>query len=122
MGAGNKLDPTQIRIGSIWESRICPLAKLVRKKLRTRGFTGDCQCVYSLEEPLDIRHTSSRDGTHVCICGDEVRGDEELASEAGFSGVPTYVIDGKLAIPGAQPPDVLVRLLGRMAAGQPIDD
>ena len=53
---------------------------------------------------------------------DEVRGDEELASEAGFSGVPTYVIDGKLAIPGAQPPDVLVRLLGRMAAGQPIDD
>ena len=54
--------------------------------------------------------------------GDEVRGDEEFASEAGFSGVPTYVVDGKLAIPGAQPPDVLVRLLGRMAANQPIDD
>ena len=54
--------------------------------------------------------------------GDDVRGDEEFASEAGFSGVPTYVVDGKLAIPGAQPPDVLVRLLGRMAANQPIDD
>ena len=54
--------------------------------------------------------------------GDEVRGDEEFASEAGFSGVPTSVIDGKLAIPGAQPPDVLVRLLGRMAANLPIDD
>ena len=76
MGAGNKLDPTQIRIGSVWETRICPLAKLVRKKLRARGFTGDCQCVYSLEQPVEIRHTSARDGTHVCICGDEVRGDE----------------------------------------------
>ena len=54
--------------------------------------------------------------------GDEVRGDEEFASDAGFSGVPTYVIDGKLAIPGAQPPDVLIRLLGRMAANLPIDD
>ena len=53
---------------------------------------------------------------------DEVRGDEEFASEAGFSGVPTYVVDGRLAIPGAQPPDVLVRLLGRMAANEPLDD
>ena len=52
---------------------------------------------------------------------DEVRGDEEFASEAGFSGVPTYVVDGRLAIPGAQPVDVLVRLLGRMAANEPVD-
>jgi len=75
MGAGNKLDPTQIRVGSLWESRICPLAKLVRKKLRAQGFTGDCQCVYSLEPAQEIRHTSSRDGTHQCVCGDTVRGD-----------------------------------------------
>ena len=53
---------------------------------------------------------------------DEVRGDEEFAQEAGFSGVPTYVVDGRLAIPGAQPPDVLVRLIGRLAANEPIDD
>ena len=51
---------------------------------------------------------------------DDVRGDEQIAQEAGFSGVPTYVVDGQFAIPGAQPPDVLVRLLGRMAS-QPDD-
>lgn len=75
MGAGNKLDPTQIRVGNIWDTRMCPLAKLVRKKLRERGFSADCQCVYSLELPQPIRHTSSRDGTHKCICGDEVKGE-----------------------------------------------
>ena len=49
---------------------------------------------------------------------DDVRGDEALATEAGISGVPTYVIDGRFAIPGAQPPDVLVRVLSKMAAGE----
>jgi tRNA A37 threonylcarbamoyladenosine dehydratase len=76
MGAGNKMDPSQIRIGSIWASKNCSLAKLVRKKLRERGFTGDCQCVYSLESAQEIRHTSARDGSHKCICADEVRGDD----------------------------------------------
>ena len=48
---------------------------------------------------------------------DEVRGDEALAREAGFGGVPTYVIDGKFALPGAQPPETLVRILSKVAAG-----
>ncbi len=75
MGAGNKLDPSQIRVASIWDTKMCPLAKIVRKKLRDRGFQGDCQCVYSLEQPQPIRHTSSRDGTHQCICAGDVRGE-----------------------------------------------
>jgi len=82
MGAGNKMDPTQIRIASIRDTRICPLAKLVRRKLRDRGFEGDCECVFSLEAPNEIRHTSARDGTHKCICADTVRGDETNELEA----------------------------------------
>jgi len=77
MGAGNKMDPSQIRIADIWDTRQCALAKLVRKKLRDRGFEGHCQSVFSVEESWDIRHTSAREGTHQCICGDSVRGDEE---------------------------------------------
>ena len=49
---------------------------------------------------------------------DLVRNDEALAAEAGFSGVPTIVINEEFAIPGAQPPDVLVRLIGRIANGE----
>ncbi len=45
---------------------------------------------------------------------DDVQTDELEAQEAGFTGVPTMVVDGRFAIPGAQLPDVLVRLLGRV--------
>lgn len=48
---------------------------------------------------------------------EDVRGDEEIAREAGFGGVPTYVIDGKFALPGAQPPETLVRILSKVASG-----
>jgi|APCry1669192269_1035402.scaffolds.fasta_scaffold04917_2 predicted DsbA family dithiol-disulfide isomerase len=52
---------------------------------------------------------------------DEVRGDEAMAQEAGFTGVPTFVIDGQFAIPGAQPVETMVRLLGKLAAKDPSD-
>ena len=45
----------------------------------------------------------------------EVRQDEAAARDAGFTGVPTIVVDGRFTIPGAQPTDVMVRILGRLA-------
>ncbi|MGD0881571.1 MAG: DsbA family oxidoreductase [Acidimicrobiales bacterium] len=44
----------------------------------------------------------------------EVRADEARATELGCTGVPFLVIDERMAIPGAQPPDVILRLLGRV--------
>ena len=38
-----------------------------------------------------------------------------FASEAGITAVPTYVIDGRWSIPGAQDPDVFVQVLQRLA-------
>jgi predicted DsbA family dithiol-disulfide isomerase len=46
---------------------------------------------------------------------DAVRSDEAIAHEAGFTGVPTIVVDERFAIPGAQPPETLVRLFGKIA-------
>ena len=46
--------------------------------------------------------------------GAEVRADEAQAVELGCTGVPFFVVDGKFGIPGAQPPDVLLRLLNRV--------
>ena len=34
--------------------------------------------------------------------------------QLGSTGVPFFVVDGRLGIPGAQPPDVLLRLLTRV--------
>ncbi len=43
----------------------------------------------------------------------DVRADEARALELGSTGVPFFVFDERLGIPGAQPPDVLLRLLNR---------
>lgn len=40
--------------------------------------------------------------------GIDVRTDEAVAAEIGISGVPTFVLDQKFAVTGAQPVDVLV--------------
>src|SRR6185437_861872 len=37
---------------------------------------------------------------------DEVRGDEALARELGITGVPCFVLGGRLAVSGAQPADL----------------
>jgi len=43
------------------------------------------------------------------------------AAEAGITAVPTYVIDGRWSVPGAQDPAVFVQVLQRLAATQRVD-
>lgn len=50
MGTGNKLDPTMFKVADIEKTKVCPLAKVVRKELRARGIKG-VKVVYSEEEP-----------------------------------------------------------------------
>lgn len=49
MGAGNKLDPTRFTVADIYETRVCPLARVMRRELKKRGVDG-CRVVYSTEE------------------------------------------------------------------------
>ena len=44
---------------------------------------------------------------------DAVRADEQQAARFGITGVPFFVADGKYAVSGAQPPEVLLELLRR---------
>ena len=46
----------------------------------------------------------------------EVEQQLAFAAEAGITAVPTYVIDRRWSIPGAQDPDVFVQVLRRLAA------
>ncbi len=50
MGTGNKLDPTKFEITDISKTSVCPLAKVMRKELKTRGIT-HLKVLYSKEEP-----------------------------------------------------------------------
>jgi tRNA A37 threonylcarbamoyladenosine dehydratase len=51
MGAATRTDPSQIRAGDLFKARNCPLARLLRKRLRRRGIVRGVRCVYSLEAP-----------------------------------------------------------------------
>lgn len=37
MGAGNKLDPTMFRVADIYKTKVCPLAKVMRRELKKRS-------------------------------------------------------------------------------------
>ena len=51
MGAACKFDPAQVRVADLFQTRNCPLAKFVRKRLRHQGITDGVQAVFSPETP-----------------------------------------------------------------------
>lgn len=67
MGAGNKLDASAFRVADIYRTKMCPLAKVMRRELKKRGVK-KLKVVYSEEKPtrpLEDMSISCR--TH-CIC------------------------------------------------------
>ena len=57
MGTGNKLDPTAFRVTDISKTKVCPLARAFRSRLRKIGIN-HLKVVYSEEEP----HVTAADG------------------------------------------------------------
>ncbi len=53
MGAGNKLDAGAFQVADIYETKICPLAKVMRRELRKRQVE-HLKVVYSQEEPARL--------------------------------------------------------------------
>jgi len=53
MGAGGKLDPTQIRTAELFDTRECYLAALVRKRIRKMGVGKGIKAVFSMEKVRD---------------------------------------------------------------------
>ena len=51
MGAGNKLDPAAFRVSDLYETSICPLARVMRRELKKRG-VDRLKVVWSPEPPL----------------------------------------------------------------------
>ncbi|MDO4485287.1 MAG: tRNA threonylcarbamoyladenosine dehydratase [Bacillota bacterium] len=51
MGTGNKLDPSGFKVTRIEKTKVCPLAKVMRRELKARGIKG-VKVLYSEEEPI----------------------------------------------------------------------
>lgn len=67
MGAGNKIDPTKLRVADIYETSVCPLARVMRYELRKRGVK-KLKVVYSTETPLKPYDTPEISCRNHCIC------------------------------------------------------
>lgn len=50
MGAGNKLDPTAFQVADVYDTSVCPLARVMRRELKKRGVES-LKVVYSKEPP-----------------------------------------------------------------------
>lgn len=50
MGTGNKLDPTQFTVADIYDTSVCPLARVMRRELKKRNIDS-LKVLYSKEEP-----------------------------------------------------------------------
>jgi tRNA A37 threonylcarbamoyladenosine dehydratase len=53
MGAGNKLDPTRFEVADLYQTTVCPLARVMRRELKKRGVER-LKVVYSKEEPISV--------------------------------------------------------------------
>ena len=53
MGAGNKMHPEMLHVSDISKTEVDPLAKVIRRELRSRGIN-HLKVIYSKEPPIDI--------------------------------------------------------------------
>lgn len=120
MGAGNKLDPTAFKVEDIYRTKVCPLAKVMRRECKKRGIA-KLKVVYSEEKP---KHPSFRfeEGKQTALDEQEVGTPFKLENEdeSSFCQKKGTLSGRKKSIPGSVafvPP-----VCGFIIAGEVIKD
>ena len=67
MGAGNKVDAAAFEVADIYETSVCPLARVMRRELRRRGVPS-LKVVYSREAPVAPEEDLSVSCRANCVC------------------------------------------------------
>lgn len=67
MGAGNKLDPTAFQVADIYQTSVCPLARVMRTELKKRNIP-HLKVVYSKEKPMRPLDDPTNSCKEHCIC------------------------------------------------------
>lgn len=67
MGAGNKLDASAFKVADIYQTKVCPLAKVIRYECRKRGIK-KLKVVYSEEQPIRPVEDMAISCRNHCIC------------------------------------------------------
>jgi len=109
MGAGNKMDAAAFEVADIYETSVCPLAKVMRRELKKRGVKS-LKVVYSREKPVrpDLARTR------------EISEEPDLAQEARESSDAAPMAASRRQTPGSiafVPP-----VVGLIIAGEVVKD
>lgn len=90
MGAGNKLDASQFKVADIYKTKVCPLAKVMRRELKKRGVK-KLKVVYSEEPPIRPVEDMEISCRAHCICppGAEHKCTERRAIPGSVAFVPS---------------------------------
>ena len=67
MGAGNKINPSMFEVADIYQTSVCPLAKVMRHECKKRGIDS-LKVVYSKEKPIRPLEDMSISCRTNCIC------------------------------------------------------
>lgn len=67
MGAGNKVNPAAFEVADIYDTSICPLAKVMRRECKKRGIDS-LKVVYSKEKPITPMDDMAISCKNNCIC------------------------------------------------------
>ena len=97
MGAGNKLDAGQFKVADIYQTKVCPLAKVMRHELKKRNIK-KLKVVYSEEIPV------------------QPFADQEVSHDLSIEEPPA----GKRSIPGSVA--FVPSVAGLMIAGEVVKD
>lgn len=113
MGAGNKLNASAFRVADIYETKVCPLAKVMRRELKKRNVE-HLKVVYSEEEPIKPCGIAGQADMEEIAAGD--------AGGAGHADTPDAVVGGasRRAIPGSVA--FVPSVAGLIIAGEVVKD
>ena len=92
MGAGNKLEASMFEVADIYQTSVCPLAKVMRRELKKRNVK-KCKVVYSKEMPIFRKEIKSFDtsvpfGEHDTVGITEEKGSAGRRAPGSIAFVP----------------------------------
>jgi predicted DsbA family dithiol-disulfide isomerase len=85
--------------------------RLLRAYFVEGRLIGDPETLVRAGVEVGLPEAEIRDLLHGDRFAEAVRADESTAAELGISGVPTFIVDRKVGVTGAQPPEMILRML-----------
>ncbi len=93
--------------------------RLLRAYFSEGELVGDHETLTRLAVEVGLPEDEVRETLAGERYAEEVRADEDLATQFGISAVPTFVVDRSIGASGAQPPEALLELLRQGWASRP---